>query len=223
MLTAALAFSLLHSQTTATWSSLEEPYAYKHLDFSQVTETSEQANGQTVVRFTFPSPAGDPVHGILVEPNGSVHVPCAILLHGLGESKDGLAATIGKNLIAKGVAYAAIDAPGHGQRASAADKKTQQDIGMVFLTAPERGDLLRSAVKRSSRDEIIGYLSRAVLGGIVDARHLLDYVTSRKEIDHNHVGLIGNSMGSIMSTILGSVDNRPACAALMVGGDPVLP
>jgi len=217
---ASFLLATIFGAQTPTWSSLEEPYRYQHLDFSQVHETPLPSGGRL---FSFPSPSGDTVYGTLVEPSGARNAPCAILLHGLGESKNGMIQRFGTALLAKGIAYAAIDAPGHGERATPADKKIQQEIGTVFLTTPEKGDLLRSIVHSPYRDDLVGYLSRAVIGGIIDNRHVLDYVTSRKEIDHHHIFLVGNSMGSIMSAILGSFDSRPAGAVLLVGGDPVLP
>src|SRR5579864_6593743 len=91
-----------------TWDELQAPYAYHHLDFSQVSESQDAASARIGIQFSFPSPSGDTVHGILVEPANPNHVPCVLLLHGLGDNKENLEKKIGAALLAKGIAYAAI-------------------------------------------------------------------------------------------------------------------
>lgn len=204
------------------WEQLQNAYRYSHLDFGKVKEAGDPEPGVVKITFNFPGADGDTVHGVLYEPRTGGHYPCAILLHGLAGNKENMVDRFGKGLLAKGVAYAAIDAPGHGERQSDDDKKVMQAMFGTFVKPAVPGDLLRSLVKADTDEGVEKFLERAVRSGVIDERHLVDYVTSRFEIDHNHVGAVGESMGSIMSTILGGVDNRLSCLCLLVGGDPVL-
>src|SRR5579859_2905399 len=184
-----------------SWSGLSARYDYQHLKTSDYRETTTTEPDDTKITFTFPGTPGDIVHGLLVEPKSGSNFPCVLLLHGLGGNKESLAQRLGKELLAKGIAYADIDAPGHGERQTPDDKKLIGSVGGAFLVS--KGDLLEALLKTDKDGKMIAFLVRAVRNGVMDERRLLDYVDSRKEIDYRKIGAIGESMGSIMSSILG--------------------
>jgi cephalosporin-C deacetylase-like acetyl esterase len=210
-------------QSPPSWASLQAAYSYNSSSPTSVTfmPASASPDGARELTFTYTGTPGDTVHAVLVEPNSGTKFPLVVLLHGLGGDKEGMTRAFGPGLIQHGIAYAAIDAPGHGQRQNAADKAAIQKITMAFISS--KGDLLKSVVKSDPDESVMRFLNRAVHDGVIDERMLLDAVLSRPEIDSSHVGLVGVSMGSIMSSILGPVDHRVGDLALEVGGDPVLP
>jgi predicted esterase len=221
-----LAALLLSLQTPSkvlipSWSTLKQYYDYKHLDLSSVHEVVANDATSTTVKISFPGVTGDTVQGLLVLPKTTGRSPVVVLLHGLGGNKESMTSIFGKQLLSRGIGYAAIDAPGHGQRVNETDKKAMQLISGAFMSG--KGDLLKAALATDTTGSIEDFLGRAVVKGVIDNRHLLDYVTSRRDVDYNHVTVIGVSMGSIMGAIFGAVDNRVKGLALLVGGDPALP
>jgi dienelactone hydrolase len=224
MLATALCLLLQTQQPfIPTWTGLQAPYQYEHFAPGVVKESTASADGATRVLLTFPGSTGDTVHGVLMIPAGAGPKPCVVLLHGVTSNKEAMEKFVGASLLQKGIAYAAIDAPGHGQRMTSEDSKIFQQIGGAIFSGKVKGDLLASVVASDTDGTIMKFLGRAVKNGVVDNRHLLDYLTTRKDLDYHRFGLEGNSMGSIMATILAAVDNRVQCAALLVGGDPALP
>lgn len=117
-------------------------------------------------------------------------VPCLLLLHGYGDSKEdaNLAAMIAAR---QGWAAFALDAMLCGERAVKG-----RDIYSPNL-----------------------YQTRvALIQSIVDWRRGIDYLTTRPEIHPQRIGLLGASMGGIMGTLLAGVDQRVRCAVIAAGG-----
>jgi cephalosporin-C deacetylase-like acetyl esterase len=223
MIVAALLLFLPIIQETSppAGSVLKEFYAYSHLTPSEEHETVIPGASTTTIKLEYPGSSGDTVHAIIVLPKAAGRAPCAILLHGLSGNKESMTQNLGPALLKLGIGYAAIDAPGHGERQVDSDKKTTQLLTTAFLT--NKGDLLKAAISSDPSGAVEDFLGRSVSGGVMDERHLLDYLTSRKDIDYHHITVIGLSMGSIAGAILGGVDNRIKGMALLVGGDPGLP
>src|SRR5579862_8638465 len=217
-----LAVALFQAQQPS-WSALQAAYDYQALSPNSVAFTSAASSpdGANEFTFTYTGTPGDTVHAVLCEPKTGGKFPLVILLHGLSGDKKGMEQSFGDALISHGIAYAAIDAPGHGERQTAADKAVIQKITMAFIQG--QGDLLKSVVKSDPDESVMRFLIRAVHDGVIDNRMLLDAVCSRPEIDKSRIALLGVSMGSVMSSILGPIDGRAKVLALEVGGDPVLP
>jgi cephalosporin-C deacetylase-like acetyl esterase len=212
--------ALLAIQSTPpSWDTLKNAYNYP-----QIKTPVPFVNGAEPgsITFTFTGAPGDSVQGVLVEPTSGTHFPVVILLHGLGGNKEFMEEAFGEQLIAHGIAYAAIDVPGHGQRATSADRQIFQKIGQAFM-ANKSGDLLVAMRAMDGDGKISAFLGRATIAGVMDDRSLLDILKQRHELDYNKVGIIGDSLGSIMGSIFAAVDTRVKFCALEVGGDPVLP
>ncbi|HEY3782737.1 MAG TPA: alpha/beta fold hydrolase [Fimbriimonadaceae bacterium] len=206
---------------TPNWATLAGDYKYTRLSAKDISnETKSEENGHIKISFAFKGTPGDTVHGVLLEPKGVASVPVVLLLHGLGGSKDEMLKDIGPSLLAQGIGCAAIDAPGHGERQTSDDQKVMQSIGSALVYS--KGDLLKSIVTRDTNNKALAFLQKATIDGVLDNRHLIDFVTSRKEVDTKHISVFGVSMGSMMGAVLGPVDPRVKCMALLVGGDPVI-
>lgn len=146
-----------------------------------------------------------------------------LLMHGLGGNKDEITQRFVKPLLADDVAMLALDAPLHGERKT--QKGNQTLIKMFFASQESRvkGDLMAQVHSMDPDNAYAKYFAGIVHGGVLDYRLALDYLATRSDVDMKHVGLFGESMGSIMGSILLGVDHRVDFAALAVGGDPALP
>jgi dienelactone hydrolase len=101
----------------------------------------------------------------------------------------------GRLLAARGIACFALDARDHGER-----KPTGTPAGPNGMRF--------AAVMRTT---------------VGDYRLALDYLKTRQDVDSARVGLLGYSMGAMMGSVLGGVDQRVKALVLEVGGDPIRP
>ena len=182
-----------HVTATPPWEKLKAAYDYDASAAPDVKEEPVESSSAMVVHLTFTGPGGKPVNGTFMRPKAEGVYPCALVLHGLTNNKEIAIRLYGNRLVAKGLAILALDAPEHGAQQSP-NKKYWTD--KVYTTAVHQGDL--------------------------NYRRALDYLTARLDIDKERIGAIGYSMGAIMSSILGSVDDRIKALSLCVGGDPFL-
>jgi dienelactone hydrolase len=192
----------------ASWQKLQGFYQESPLDLSKVNETVTTEANDVKIKFTFPGSGGDTADGYLVEPIGSRHAPCVIVAHGFSADKS-FGYTFGDTLLKNGIAWAAIDAPHHGERCTPADKKEIAQILAGFKKRPPGRYPLKT---------LPALMLDAMHGDVLDSRHLIDYLQSRKEIDSSRIGVIAQSMGSMECEILGAVEPRIKCMALEVGG-----
>jgi dienelactone hydrolase len=182
-----------HVTATPPWETLKAAYDYDGSAPPDVKEEPQQNENVMVLHITFTGPNGKPVNGTFMRPKAEGVYPCALVLHGLTNNKEIAIRLYGNRLVQKGVAILALDAPEHGQQ-QAPNKKYWND--RVYTAAVHQGDR--------------------------NYRRALDYLTSRPDIDKERIGAIGYSMGAIMSSILGAVDDRVKAISLCVGGDPFL-
>lgn len=182
-----------HVTVTPSWEKLKAAYDYDSSAAPDVKEEPVASDSAMVLHLTFTGPNGKPVNGTFMRPKAEGVYPCALVLHGLTNNKEIAIRLYGNRLVAKGLAILALDAPEHGSQQSP-NKKYWTD--QVYTTAVHQGDL--------------------------NYRRALDYLTTRPDIDKERIGAIGYSMGAIMSSILGSVDDRIKALSLCVGGDPFL-
>ncbi len=182
-----------HVTATPAWEKLKAAYDYDSSAAPDVKEEPQESETAMVIQISFTGPDGKPVHGTFMRPKAEGVYPCALVLHGLTNNKEIAIKLYGNRLVAKGCAILALDAPEHGKQQSP-NKKYWTDE--VYTTAVHQGDR--------------------------NYRRALDYLTARPDIDKERIGAIGYSMGAIMSSILGSVDDRVKALSLCVGGDPFL-
>ena len=145
-----------------------------------------------LLRFSYLSTNGQRVPALLFTPRGAsaAHpVPCLILLHGLGGSKEMMA---GLALAAAQTGYAslAIDEYGQGERAAPAKPGETQ------------AEQLAMGVRQT----------------VVDVRRGLDYLATRPDIAPQRIGLAGISLGAIIGTVTAGVEPRLKATALISGG-----
>ena len=186
---------------TPKWETLKAAYEYektpqgKPLTVKEEARDDEKFEGQSFSQshLTFTNGQGHTVTGLFLKPKGDGPYPIVLLLHGLNSDKETMVKAFGRYLLSKGVACLALDAALHGER---------QPVGQERITGPTFFQVMKET--------------------LVDWRLALDWVTTRKDINSNHIGLFGYSMGAMMGSILGPIDDRITAATLCVGGDPVL-
>ena len=161
------------------------PLAVKTVETHAIT-------GARLLRFSYLSANGQRVPALLFTPlraSAAHPVPCLILLHGLGGSKETMA---GLALFAAKSGYAAlaIDEYGQGER------------------TPARPSSLTPAEE----------VAKTVHQSALDVRRGLDYLGTRPDISKAHFGLAGISLGAIIGTVAAGVEPRLKATALISGG-----
>jgi dienelactone hydrolase len=144
-------------------------------------------------RFSYLSTNTQRIPALLFLPPGASaahHVPCVVLLHGLGGSKE-MMSGLGLFLATKGYASLAIDEYGQGERPHPIASRTQTQAKELATTVQQTA---------------------------VDVRRGLDYLGTRPEIDSKRIGLTGISLGAIIGTVAAGVDTRIKATALISGG-----
>jgi len=180
----------LAAQPAGDWESLRALYDYDAAaPLDVATGTVEDAGRFTVEALSFAGEGGERVPALLMRPRDAERPPCALVLHGLGGDKSN-GRLVAALLAPHGIAVMAIDAALHGDRAPRQMEVTPE------LAATD-GPMVRT---------------------VIDNRRAIDYISTRGDVDAEHVVLVGVSMGAILGSIVTAVDERVDAAALVVGG-----
>jgi uncharacterized protein len=158
----------------------------------QHIEQSGAIPGGREFHLTYRLGEGHAVPAILLLPASSSPVPAALLLHGYSSRKEALAAPVGRALLERGVASLAVDLPLHGTRS----------------------DPLQAQSARSPLS-----LLRLWRQAIEDVRLGVHYLMARPEIDGGRIGVVGYSMGALLSVVLAADEPRLRAVVLAAGGD----
>lgn len=196
-----LAFVVL---VTVTPAALAEPRAEflqlidrPRVPLAATTTPATITNRQSRIAFRFSAEPGQRVPGILVKPSAdSARRPAVIVLHGTGgkkESQEPLLAELARD----GFVAVAIDARYHGERASKTGRAGYTD-----------------AMLRAFRS---GGEYPFFFDTVWDVMRLVDYLTTRDDIDPQRIGLIGFSKGGIETYLTAAVDPRIAVAVPCIG------
>jgi dienelactone hydrolase len=137
---------------------------------------------------------------LLVRPAKPGKYPAMIALHGTGGNKEGMRSWL-VEFAKRGIVGVAIDARYHGERAGGAKGATAY---LAAITKAWR------APKESMEHPF--YFDTCW-----DLWRLIDYLDTRNDIDAKHIGMLGISMGGIETWLAGSVDERVAVAAPLIG------
>lgn len=148
-----------------------------------------------LVRFTYVSTMGARVPALLYVPavaSAAHPVPCMILLHGLGGSKEQMSGTA-LGFARLGIASLAIDEYNQGERATA-DPAPLDAAGIETL--------LKVGVPQT----------------VVDVRRGIDLLSRYHEVDTGRIGLLGVSLGAMIGTVAAGVEPRIKTTVLVSGG-----
>jgi dienelactone hydrolase len=158
-----------------------------------------EANGVKHAYFTYASESGQRVPGLWVQPaNSAGRRPVIIVLHGTGGSKEGMKDLL-ETYAHAGFIAVAIDGRYHGER-------TRSGKG-----SGEYQEAILRAWHASGSEHPFFYDT------VWDVMRLVDYLSTRDDIDPRRIGLIGISKGGIETYLTAAVDPRIAVAVPCIG------
>lgn len=120
--------------------------------------------------------------------------PCVLLVHGLGASKEDWwkEATdeeqLARELLSSGFAVTALDIPYHGERTH----NNRYESAWSMIVDHGRVNKYREMLVQSTGEH----------------RRAIDYLATRPEIDAARIGILGRSVGGLVTFILTAVDPR---------------
>ena len=148
----------------------------------------------------FQSDATERVPGYLLFPDAKAFPgkrPVVIALHGTGGNKENMSKILTKAAQA-GFIGVAIDGRFHGERTRAGDGEEEYDAAIA-------------AAFRTGKGHPFYYDT------VWDVMRLIDYLSTRKEVDASRIGLTGISKGGIEAYFTAAVDPRVAVAVPYIG------
>src|SRR5438876_8990189 len=196
----AYAFSYAQSKpdsalpdATAIRSRFLEPIARPRAPLDPQLRPAGTARGLTATHFTFAADAEERVPGIVIRPEKSAgRRPAVIVLHGTGDSKEGMLDLAGE-LAARGFVAVAIDGRYHGERTKSG---YDEAILRAYKTGKEHPFLYDT---------------------VWDVMRLIDYLETRDDVDPKRIGLIGFSKGGSETYLAAAADPRIAVAVPCIG------
>jgi hypothetical protein len=167
----------------------------------KVTKTEEH-DGYTLDRFEFSNGVDAVVTGVLLIPKERKGpAPAVVLLHGHGSSKESVCTDdknsqcVGPMLVRKGYVVAAIDTYFCGDRVGKGPAGKREDN--------------KGSAEEATLFKLNLWMGRTLWGMMVrDQQCLLDYLCTRPEVDKDHIGASGMSMGCTGSWWLAAMDDR---------------
>jgi dienelactone hydrolase len=146
-------------------------------------------------RFAFATEAGQRVPGLAVKvAGGTGRQPAVVVLHGTGDSKEGMEPLL-EALAELGFLAVAIDGRHHGERARGP------------------GDYLQAILRAYRTGQGHPFLYDTVW----DTMRLVDYLETRADVDRARIGLMGISKGGMETYLTAAVDPRIAAAVPVIG------
>ncbi len=136
---------------------------------------------------------GKVVHGDYFQPRGSGEAPLVILLHGVGDASLVPCRGLARSLAGKGIACFIPRLAVHSSRLAGAGWRR-----MPHMSDEEWFEIYRTAV--------------------VEVRQVVDWASTRAELDRRRVGVLGVSFGGLISAISMAVDERITAASFIVSG-----
>jgi dienelactone hydrolase len=158
-------------------------------------------------KIAFRGVRGDRIPGYLGLPKADLpSYPCVLLSHGWGSSKetwwveDTDQERLTKELLSSGFAVLTLDTEYHGERTF----RNDYDAPLSIVTKNGGVNQYRELLVQST----------------LEYRRAIDYLTTRSEIDTTRIGILGYSLGGLITFILTGVDPRitvaVTCATLPV-------
>ena len=118
--------------------------------------------------------------------------PAALLLHGYSSRKERMADTVGRALVARGMASLAIDLPLHGER---------------------EGDMEADSLRNPLA--VVGHWKLA----LAECASALRFLESHPDVDRHRLAVTGYSMGSFLAITAAAADPVVRAVVLAAGGD----
>jgi len=194
----ALLIPSVHAQTPAidrdaVYQKALPSYQYEASQPLAVKTIGTQTIGTAkFLRFSYGSTNHQRVPALLFTPasaSASHPVPCLIILHGLGGSKEIMAGM-------------ALDAAKAGYASLVIDEYGQGERGPLKTVPGQQAQELATTILQTS----------------VDVRRGLDYLATQPQINSSKIGLAGVSLGACIGTVVSGVEPRIKAVVLISGG-----
>lgn len=131
------------------------------------------------------------VPAVWITPASERPAPAALLLHGFSSSKERMAHSVGRALLARGVASLALDLPFHGERDGDTGALSKNPLALVSAW--------RTAV--------------------AEARAAVAWLAAQPETDAARIGVVGYSLGGFLALMTAAEEPRLRAIALAAAGD----
>jgi fermentation-respiration switch protein FrsA (DUF1100 family) len=131
------------------------------------------------------------VPSVWLAPKTIEPTPAVLLLHGLSSNKERMSQSVGRELLALGVATLALDLPFHGERGG--------DVGSV-----SRNPLALVGAWRTA---------------IAESRDAISWLAAQPGVDPARLGVVGYSLGGFLALMTAAEDERLRVIALAAAGD----
>lgn len=163
------------------------------------TAPIDASNGLMREAFSFAAEASERVPGLLVKPANQQNGrrPVIIVLHGTGGNKEGQLPLLNE-LAALGFVAVAIDGRYHGARIASGKGSTEYVNAMLQTWHTGKGKPF-------------------LYDTVWDVMRLLDYLTTRPDVDAKRIGVIGFSKGGMETYLAAAIDERIAVAVPCIG------
>ncbi|GIV16607.1 MAG: hypothetical protein KatS3mg022_2042 [Armatimonadota bacterium] len=165
----------------------------------QLLSTTEQ-NTHLLVRF--PSliqstdyPQNGTVYAEVFIPHGNQKMPAVIILHSWGVQKPDIELSLARTLARRGFVTAVMTLPYHIQRTPSGYLSGEL---MIVPDARQMRDTMRQAA--------------------LDTMRLIDWLQSQPQVAPDKVGIVGISLGAIVSALVLGVEKRVQAGVLILGG-----
>jgi len=122
-------------------------------------------------------------------------IPAVLVLHYWGAIDERVERSIAGELNSRGLAAVLVALPYHLGRTPAGTRSGS----LAIQPDPE-------ALKATMRQCLF------------DVRRAIDWMDSRPEFDSSRIGIVGTSLGAIVTSLVTGIDRRPAAAAYVLGG-----
>jgi dienelactone hydrolase len=175
---------------------IERPHVAAHPQLADMPDVE----GLRKQHLWFQSDATERVPGYLVLPDAKQYPgrrPVAIALHGTGGSKDNMSNFVMKAARA-GFIGVAIDGRFHGERTKAGGGEAEYDAAIARAFKTGQGHPF-------------------YYDTVWDVMRLIDYLSTRKDVDAARIGLAGISKGGIETYFTAAADPRVAAAVSYIG------
>jgi fermentation-respiration switch protein FrsA (DUF1100 family) len=131
------------------------------------------------------------VPSVWLKPKSSEPVPAVLLLHGFSSSKERMAQSVGRELLARGVASLALDLPFHGERDGDVSSVSRNPLALV----------------------------RAWRAAIAESRDAITWLAAQDSVDARRLSVVGYSLGGFLALMTAAEDERLRVVALAAAGD----
>ena len=131
------------------------------------------------------------VPSVWLTPKVKAPAPAVLLLHGFSSNKERMAQSVGRELLALGVASLALDLPFHGERDGDVHSVSRNPLALVGAW--------RTA--------------------IAESRDAITWLAEHPSVDARRLGVVGYSLGGFLALMTAAEDERLRVVALAAAGD----